>query len=66
MRTINQSDPHRQLPTRAAGGIERDEPPAAPRARQRLVAEAVIASYIHEISVRHSGAGRQLEFGVRT
>jgi hypothetical protein len=66
MRITSQVDPHSVLPTRASGGIGLDERSSARRARQQLVAEAVIASYIHDISVRRPRDEQQTRFGVRT
>jgi hypothetical protein len=66
MRAINTPDPQRALPTRV--GRPRNDEDRSPerRTRRQLIAEAVIASYIHDISVRHSAEAAQTEIGVRT
>ena len=53
MNTIDRSH-LRSLPrTEARRGASRDDHPSVPRLRPQLLADAVIAGYIHDISARH-------------
>lgn len=66
MRTINPPNPDRYLSARTAAAIANGHWTSPPKRRPQLIAEAVIASYIHDISVRHSPGSEEGKFGVRT
>jgi hypothetical protein len=53
MRTIDRSHPHTLTATRTGPRASRDDHAVAPRLRPQLIADGVVAGYIHEISIRH-------------
>jgi hypothetical protein len=57
MTTISHTFRRSLTPLRARRPQERREPTTAPRLRQQLIADAVVANYIHDISVRHRPRG---------
>lgn len=57
MRTITRRPSHTASETRARGGVATNGHRSNHRLRPRLVSDAVIAGYIHDISVRHRPSG---------
>lgn len=53
MRTITRYRSHPITEARTGSGSGSNGHPANPRVRPQLVSDAVIAQYIHDISVRH-------------
>jgi hypothetical protein len=53
MNTIDRSHRHRLATAVARRRASRDELAPAPRVRPQLLADGVVAGYIHDISTRH-------------
>jgi hypothetical protein len=53
MRTITRRPSHAVTESRNRRGSASTGRPSSPRVREQLVSDAVIAGYIHDISVRH-------------
>ena len=53
MRTINRSHPHTVSAAKTVQRPSRDGHRVVPRLREQLIADGVVAGYIHDISVRH-------------
>jgi hypothetical protein len=61
MRTLNRSHPHALAAARTAQRPSRDNHRPAPPLRPQLIADGVVAGYIHEISARHREDDREVE-----
>ena len=66
MRTIDPATAQQLRPARPRQSLVDEKHTAARSQLRQLVAEAVIASYIHDISVRHSQEAEKSESGVKT
>lgn len=62
MNTIDRSHRHGLVRPEARPRASRDDHTPAPRLRPQLLADGVVAGYIHEISTRH-GAGDSRDEG---
>jgi hypothetical protein len=64
MNTIDRSHRHSLVGPEARPRASSDDHTPAPRLRPQLLADAVVAGYIHEISTRH-GAGDSRDEGLK-